>query len=90
MREETIAVRGECVQSAVCEGICEEYLTIHSKWSGRNRCRRALRLSAGVRLVRDYDPTFSELPMTLPPGLSYPLECVREKYQQGNQHKAFL
>lgn len=30
------------------------------------------------------------LPMTLPPGLSYPLECVREKYQQGNQHKAFL
>lgn len=56
MREETIAGRGECLQSAGCEGICKEYLTIQSNWSGRNRCRRAQHLSACVRLVRDYEP----------------------------------
>lgn len=89
MREETIASRGECLQNAVCEGICEEYLTIHSNWSGRNRCRRAQHLPACVRLVRGYKPALSVFAYESTSRFVKPHRMCKRKVPTGKSAKSF-
>lgn len=89
MREETIAVRGECLQNALCESVKNTSLFTATgvEETGAKRLYVCLLLGGCSEIMY---LLYLCLAMTLPPGLSDPIECVREKYQQGNQQKAFL
>lgn len=89
MREETIAVRGECLLNALCESVKNTSLLPATgvEETGAKRLCVCLLWEGWSEIMY---LLYLCLAMTLPPGLSDPIEYVREKYQQGNQQKAFL
>lgn len=69
--------------------ICKDLLTLHSKWSGRNRCKKIVHLSALVKLGRDYAPALSALGYDSTSRFIRPHRMCKRKVPTGKSAKSF-